>query len=170
MKPVIVVMGVSGAGKSAVGSALAQYLGAVFIDSDSLHPQANVEKMAAGTPLTDEDRWPWLGLVGDELASNHADGIVVACSALKRAYRDAIRAKAPSTVFVQLNVELPVLQDRVAQRPGHFMPPSLLTSQLETLEPLESDEAGLTVPTKDGIGATAQEVLAQLNTLRAVQA
>lgn len=84
----------------------------------------------------------------------------MACSALKRAYRDAIRVKAPSTVFVQLDVELPVLQDRVAQRPGHFMPASLLTSQLETLEPLESDEAGFTVSTKEGIGVTAQEVLA----------
>ena len=155
-------MGVSGAGKSTVGAALAQRLGAAFVDSDSLHPQANVAKMAAGNALTDEDRWPWLHLVGAELASPHPDGIVVACSALKRAYRDAIRATAPSTVFVQLNVELPVLQGRVAQRPGHFMPPSLLASQLDTLEPLQADEAGVTVSTQDGVGATVDRILTQL--------
>lgn len=168
MKPVIVVMGVCGAGKSTVGAALAERLGAAFVDSDSLHPEANVEKMAAGTPLTDEDRWPWLDLVGAELASNHADGIVVACSALRRVYRDAIRAKAPSAVFVQLQVELPLLQERVARRPRHFMPASLLTSQLETLEPLEADEAGLTVSTQEGIEATADAIVSQLRAPAAV--
>jgi gluconokinase len=168
MQPVLVVMGVCGAGKSAVGAALAQRLGATFIDSDSLHPPANVMKMAAGNPLTDEDRWPWLGLVGDELASNHPNGIVVACSALKRAYRDAIRAKAPSAAFVQLNVELAALENRVAHRPGHFMPPSLLSSQLETLEPLEVDEAGLTVATQEGIDATANDILSQLHNVQAI--
>lgn len=164
MKPVLVVMGVSGAGKSTVGEALAERTGAAFVDSDSLHPQANVQKMAAGNPLDDQDRWPWLGLVGAELASSHREGIIVACSALKRAYRDAIRAKAPATVFIQLSVELPVLQNRVAQRPGHFMPPSLLQSQLETLEPLQSDEAGFIVPTHDGIEAMVHRILAQLPT------
>lgn len=155
-------MGVSGAGKSSVGAALAQRTGATFVDSDSLHPQANVQKMAAGNPLDDQDRWPWLELVGAELASNHPEGIIVACSALKRAYRDAIRAKAPGTVFIQLSVGLPVLQNRVAQRPGHFMPPSLLQSQLETLEPLQADEAGLTVVTHDGIETMVDRILAQL--------
>lgn len=162
MKPVLVAMGVSGAGKSSVGAALAQRTGATFVDSDSLHPQANVQKMAAGNPLDDQDRWPWLELVGAELASNHPEGIIVACSALKRAYRDAIRAKAPGTVFIQLSVGLPVLQNRVAQRPGHFMPPSLLQSQLETLEPLQADEAGLTVVTHDGIETMVDRILAQL--------
>lgn len=165
MKPVLVVMGVSGAGKSTIGAALAQRLGATFVDSDSLHPQANVAKMAAGTPLTDEDRWPWLELVGAELAAPNPDGIIVACSALKRAYRDAIRAKAPGTGFVQLSVELPILQGRVAQRSGHFMPPSLLASQLETLEPLQADEAGVTVSTQEGIGATVEMILTQLDQL-----
>ncbi|WP_240690194.1 gluconokinase [Arthrobacter sp. PAMC25564] len=155
-------MGVCGAGKSTVGAALAQRLGAAFVDSDSLHPQANVAKMAAGNPLTDGDRWPWLGLVGAELASPHPDGIIVACSALKRVYRDAIRAKAPRTAFVQLNVELPVLQGRVAQRPGHFMPPSLLKSQLEALEPLQADEAGLVVSVPEGIEAMVTQIFAQL--------
>ncbi|MFF2032432.1 gluconokinase [Arthrobacter sp. NPDC058192] len=167
MKPVLVVMGVCGAGKSSVGAALAQRMGATFVDSDSLHPQANVEKMAAGNPLTDEDRWPWLGLVGAELSSNHPNGVIVACSALKRVYRDAIRASAPAATFVQLEVELPLLQSRVAQRPGHFMPPSLLSSQLETLEPLQSDEAGLTVSTQEGIEATTNEILSQLRNLQA---
>lgn len=162
MKPVLVVMGVSGAGKSTIGAALAHHLGATFVDSDSLHPQVNVEKMAAGHPLTDEDRWPWLGLVGAELASPHPDGIIVACSALKRTYRDAIRVIAPRTAFIQLSVDLPVLQGRVAQRPGHFMPPSLLMSQLETLEPLQADEAGLVVSVPDGIEALVSQILAQL--------
>lgn len=162
MKPILVVMGVSGAGKSTIGAALAQHLGATFVDSDSLHPQVNVEKMAAGNPLTDEDRWPWLALVGAELAGPHPDGIIVACSSLKRTYRDAIRAIAPGAAFIQLSVDLPVLQGRVAQRPGHFMPPSLLKSQLETLEPLQADEAGLVVSVRDGIKATVSQILAQL--------
>jgi gluconokinase len=164
MKPVLVVRGVSGAGKSTVGEALALRTGAAFVDSDSLHPQANVQKMAAGNPLDDQDRWPWLGLVGAELASIYPEGIIVACSALKRAYRDAIRAKAPGTVFIQLSVELPILQNRVAQRPGHFMPPSLLQSQLETLEPLQPDEAGFIVRTHDGIEALVHQIIAQLPT------
>jgi carbohydrate kinase (thermoresistant glucokinase family) len=169
MKPVIVVMGVCGAGKSTVGAALAERVGATFVDSDSLHPQANVEKMAAGNPLTDEDRWPWLGLVGAELATNHPNGIIVACSALKRAYRDAIRATAPAATFVQLKVELPLLQNRMTQRPGHFMPPSLLNSQLDTLEPLQPDEAGLTIATQEGIEATTDEILSQLHNLQAIR-
>lgn len=163
MKPVIVVMGVSGAGKSTVGYALAERTGAVFIDSDSLHPAANVQKMAAGNPLNDQDRWPWLELVGAELASWHPDGIIVACSALKRVYRDAIRAQAPATLFVQLSVDLPVLENRVAQRPGHFMPPSLLQSQLETLEALQPDEAGLIVPSQDGIESLVSRILGLLS-------
>lgn len=158
----IVVMGVSGAGKSTVGSALAARLGAAFIDADSLHPPANVQKMASGTPLTDEDRWPWLKLVGAALSGESPNGVVVACSALRRAYRDAIRTAAPSTTFVLLHVATPVLQDRLPLRPGHFMPASLLTSQLETLEPLEADEAGLTVTSEEGIEPTAERILLQL--------
>ena len=155
--------------KSTVGAALAERVGATFVDSDSLHPQANVEKMAAGNPLTDEDRWSWLGLVGAELATNHPNGIIVACSALKRAYRDASRATAPAATFVQLKVELPLLQNRMTQRPGHFMPPSLLNSQLDTLEPLQPDEAGLTIATQEGIEATTDEILSQLHNLQAIR-
>ena len=162
MRPPIVVMGVSGAGKSEVGAALAARLGSRFVDSDSLHPQANVAKMSAGFPLTDEDRWPWLTLVGQELARAEADGIVVACSALKRTYRNAIRAAAPSTLFVHLDVGLPLLEGRVASRPGHFMPSSLLASQLETLEPLAADEPGLSLAPLPGVDITADSIVARL--------
>lgn len=158
----IVVMGVSGAGKSAVGIALAELLGAEFRDADSLHPATNVAKMAAGTPLTDADRWPWLDLVGRALAGASDAGLVVACSALKRSYRDAIRAAAPTAEFVHLVVPRGVLGDRVANRPGHFMPVSLLDSQLETLEPLEPDEAGARVDSEGGVEATAARALEAL--------
>ena len=147
----VVVMGVSGAGKSSVGDAVASRLDATFIDADSLHPPANVDKMASGIPLTDEDRWPWLHVVGTALSAGEQNGTIVACSALKRSYRDAIRTMAPSTRFILLHAETPALQDRLTQRPGHFMPASLLTSQLETLEALETDEPGVVVRSEGGI-------------------
>jgi gluconokinase len=163
MDRTIVVMGVSGAGKSEVGTALAERLGTRFTDADSLHPLANVEKMRSGVPLTDEDRWPWLELVGKQLASAATDGVVVvACSALKRSYRDAIRAAAPATTFIHLDVDLPALQVRLSSRAGHFMPPSLLASQLDTLEPLAGDEPGLTVPPLPGVEATADRIVARM--------
>ena len=143
--PVLVVMGVSGSGKSTVGAALALELGVPFVDADGLHPAANVAKMAAGIPLTDDDRWPWLKLVGETLAGADDTGMVVACSALKRVYREAIVAEAPSVRFVFLNASRELLEARVANRPGHFMPASLLDSQLATLEPLAADEPGITV-------------------------
>ena len=156
-------MGVSGAGKTQVGSALAALLRVPFRDADGLHPAANVEKMSAGIPLTDADRWPWLAIVGSVLAET--ESLVVACSALKRSYRDAIRAAASDTAFVHLTVDRDTLADRVASRPGHFMPVSLLDSQLETLEPLESDEAGVTVQSTGEVGATAERVAAELVSL-----
>lgn len=156
------VMGVSGAGKSTVGIAIAEKLGVNFTDADALHPASNVAKMAAGTPLTDADRWPWLDLVGRALADAGDTGLVVACSALKRSYRDAIRAAAPSARFVHLVVPRTVLGDRVASRPGHFMPASLVDSQLETLEPLEADEPGVLVDSEGGVAATADRALAAL--------
>ena len=156
------VMGVSGAGKSTVGIAIAEKLGVNFTDADALHPASNVAKMAAGTPLTDADRWPWLDLVGRALADAGDAGLVVACSALKRSYRDAIRAAAPSARFVHLVVPRTVLGDRVASRPGHFMPASLVDSQLETLEPLEADEPGVLVDSEGGVAATADRALAAL--------
>ncbi len=139
----IVVMGVSGCGKSTVGEKLALQLDAKFIDGDDLHPAENKAKMAAGIALNDEDRWPWLDKVGSALAEN--EKIVIACSALKRKYRERILEKAPDTTFVHLEGSREVLAERMASRPNHFMPLTLLDSQLATLEPLEFDEPGLTV-------------------------
>ncbi|RXZ48608.1 gluconokinase [Agromyces fucosus] len=139
----IVVMGVSAAGKSTVGRLLADRLGLPFRDADDLHPASNVAKMAAGAPLDDADRGPWLHAVGAELEA--APGIVLACSALKRSYRDRLRAAAPSVVFVLLHGSVELLSARAAARTEHFMPPSLLASQLAVLEPLAAEETGITV-------------------------
>lgn len=152
----IIVMGVSGAGKSSVGEALAAQLGANFIDADTLHPEANVKKMASGVPLTDDDRWPWLRLVGTKLSTGPENGTVIACSALKRSYRDAIRTAAPATTFILLHADTSALKERLAQRPGHFMPASLLTSQLDTLEDLQRDEHGLRVESAGGVDETVE--------------
>lgn len=142
--PHIVVMGVSGSGKSTVGRRIASVLGAEFIDADDLHPRANKERMRAGLPLRDHDRWPWLRAVGARLASA-PDGIVVACSALRRSYRDALRAKDPSLVFVHLAGPQEFVAQRMAGRGHEFMPDSLLSSQYEDLEALESDEPHIEV-------------------------
>lgn len=140
----IVVMGVSGCGKTTVGLALAGRLGARFIEGDLLHPQANVAKMAAGIALTDADRWPWLDAVGSALAGSAP--VVASCSALRRAYRDRLRANAGSSLcFLHLAGDRAALARRMAERPGHYMPVSLLDSQLATLEPPGADEA-LTLP------------------------
>ncbi|MFJ5955983.1 gluconokinase, GntK/IdnK-type [Paenarthrobacter sp. NPDC092416] len=138
----IVVMGVAGCGKSTVGAALAEQLGAEFLDGDSLHPQANIAKMSSGTPLNDDDRAPWLTEIGRRFAASDT-ALVIACSALKRAYRDMIRDGDPSVVFVHLHGSRELLDVRMNSRPGHFMPASLLDSQLATLEPLEPDETGV---------------------------
>ena len=139
----IVVMGPSGSGKSTVGACLAEILGARFVDGDALHPAANVRKMAAGIPLDDRDREPWLRLVGETLQAE--ERIVIACSALKRVYRDLIRAQAPETFFAELAIGRAVLEERMRLRADHFMPPALLDSQLQTLESLEADERGIRV-------------------------
>ena len=154
--PHIIVMGVSGCGKTTIGDLVARELGVRFLDGDSLHPVENVAKMASGTPLTDEDRWPWLATVGAELAAAGPAGLVLACSALKRSYRDAIRAQAPETVFLHLHGSREVLGGRIEGRSGHFMPSTLLDSQLATLEPLEADEAGTVVD----IAAPVEQVVA----------
>ena len=144
MKPLLVVMGVSGSGKTTVGIALAAVLEVPFRDGDDLHPAANVAKMAAGIALTDDDRMPWLALVGAELAVASC-GLVIACSALKKVYRGAILAAAPAVCFVFLDGSRELLESRVQLRRGHFMPTSLLDSQLATLEPLAPDEPGVRV-------------------------
>lgn len=139
---VYVVMGVAGAGKSTIGAALARALGASFIDGDALHPQANKDRMAAGIPLTDDDRREWLRLIADRLRAAETAGtpLVVACSALKVAYRQVLRDGAPAVRFIYLRGERALLNERLAGRQGHFMPPSLLESQLQTLEPPSPDE------------------------------
>lgn len=138
----VVVMGVSGSGKSTVGRLVADALGAGFVDGDDLHPAANVAKMSQGIPLTDDDREPWLRAVGRTLADAGPAGMVVACSALKRSYRDLIRSEAPGAFFAELDGDRALLAERMI-RPGHFMPASLLDSQLATLEPLQPGEEGV---------------------------
>ena len=154
----IVLMGVSGSGKTTVGERLAEVSGRVFIDGDDLHPAANKEKMALGIPLTDDDRWPWLHRVGERLAVG--DGPIVACSALRRAYRDALRELAPGAFFALLNASRDVLAERVASRHHEYMPASLLDSQLATLEPLEPDENGAIFD----VAASVDEVVAAIRT------
>lgn len=143
--PLLVVMGVSGSGKTTIGSLLADRLGLAFVDADDLHPAANIAKMAAGHPLDDDDRRPWLARVGRRLHEAEGTGLVVACSALRRDYRDQIRAAEPNAEFVYLEASKALLDARVRGRHGHFMPVRLLGSQLDTLEPLQADEGGVTV-------------------------
>jgi gluconokinase len=140
--PILVVMGVSGCGKSTVGQALAQALGCEFAEGDQFHPPENVAKMAAGTPLTDDDRWGWLQTLSGRMAQSRARGdpLVLSCSALRRTYRDILRAGAPDAWFVHLHGAVPLLQQRMSRRPGHYMPASLLQSQLDTLEMPQTDE------------------------------
>ena len=151
-------MGVSGSGKSTVGAALAQRLRVPFVDADTLHPAANIAKMSAGEPLDDDDRYPWLERVGDWLAA-HRDGGVVSCSALKRAYRDQLRAHCPGVEFLHLSGSAELIRGRLAARTGHFIPPTLLRSQLDTLEPLGPDEAGMTVDIGPGADAIVDIVV-----------
>jgi gluconokinase len=154
----LVVMGVSGSGKSTVGAALAERLGVPFADADDLHPPANVAKMAAGQPLDDDDRRPWLDAVGRWLAA-HPDGGVMSCSALKRAYRDQLRQHAQEVAFLLLDGAPEVIRRRQADRRGHFMPTSLLASQFATLEPLAADERGVSIDVDRGVEAIVGEYL-----------
>lgn len=151
----LVVMGVSGSGKSTVGAAIAQRFRVPFEDADDLHPSANIAKMTRGEPLDDSDRYPWLELVGEWLAV-HEDGGVMSCSALKRKYRDQIRGIAPTVRFLLLQGTPEVIAARQAARPGHFMPPSLLASQFATLEPLAPDEDGIVIDVDQGVDAIVQ--------------
>jgi carbohydrate kinase (thermoresistant glucokinase family) len=165
--PRVVVMGVSGSGKSTIGALIADALGVPFLDADSLHPRSNIEKMAAGHPLDDEDRWPWLAVVGRRLAASGESGGVIACSALKRAYRAAIAAEAPDAVFVHLHGPADVLAGRLEGRSGHFMPQSLLRSQLAALEPLGAGERGTTVDISGGVGGVVRTAVHGIRTVTA---
>ena len=151
---IVIVAGVSGSGKSTVGALLAGRLGWRFADADEFHPAANVEKMRAGVPLTDEDRWPWLRSIGAWMSAEIAAGrsAVVTCSALRRSYRDLLREGRPEVVFCHLTADPDLLGERVSHRTDHYMPASLLPSQLAALEPLQPDEPGF-VLSADGEAA-----------------
>ena len=154
----IVVMGVSGSGKSTVGAALARRLRVPFADADAFHPAANIAKMAAGTPLTDDDRYPWLGAVGKWLG-DHTGGGVMSCSALKRAYRDQLRSHCPSIEFLHLMGSPELIAGRQAGRPGHFMPSALVNSQFDTLEPLAPDEPGIALDVAQSVEGIVEKFL-----------
>lgn len=151
-------MGVSGSGKSTVGTALAQRLRVAFVDADTLHPAANIAKMAAGGALDDDDRYPWLEKVGEWLAE-HRDGGVVSCSALKRKYRDQLRAHCPAVEFVHLAGSAELIAGRLTTRTDHFMPAALLRSQFDTLEPLGPGEGGVTVDAGQDVEAVVDAIL-----------
>ncbi len=159
---IVVVMGVTGCGKSTVGIELAKLKGWRFEDGDDLHPPANKAKMASGHSLTDDDRWPWLRAVRaqiDEWADAGTSG-VIACSALKRAYRDVLDEGQAQTVFAFLDVAVQVLRDRLAHRVGHFMPAALLDTQLATLERPGPDEPAVTIPIPEE--TTTQQIAADI--------
>jgi len=158
-----VVMGVSGCGKTSIGEKLAAALGVPFIEGDAFHSQANIAKMTAGTALTDDDRRDWLLTLRDKLAAREG-GAVLSCSSLKRAYRDLLRSAGGDVRFAHLAGERGLLLERVSNRPGHYMPPSLLDSQLDTLEPLQPDEVGITLDIRDSQEQLVAQILASVRT------
>jgi gluconokinase len=164
----LIVMGVSGSGKSTIAAALAARLGWTFEDGDRFHPASNVAKMKSGHPLTDEDRWPWLQAIANEIERVcHAGGhLVIACSALKRAYRDILARDPTDMRFVFLDGSQSLIGDRLAQRKGHFMPPGLLASQFKTLEPPQADERPITVSIAAPVETIVSNIVAQLGTSR----
>lgn len=151
-------MGVSGAGKTTVGLAAAAKAGVQFLDADDLHSEANVEKMTAGIPLTDDDRAPWLDAVAASLRDDAP--CIMACSALRRSYRDRLRQDAPRTVFVLLRASRETLAERLAGRTGHFMTEQLLDSQLATLDDPEDDEVVIEVDASRSVESLAEEIAA----------
>jgi gluconokinase len=141
--PAIVVMGVSGSGKTSIGEGLAAHLGLPLLEGDQFHPKANIDKMSSGTPLTDDDRWPWLDAIARAMRDARG-GAIVTCSSLRRVYRDRLRAGAGRpVVFVFLDGSSETVAARLGARKGHFMPPSLLASQFATLEPPAANEPGI---------------------------
>jgi gluconokinase len=153
-------MGVSGSGKSTVGAALADRLDIPFADADAFHPAANIAKMSAGTPLDDDDRYPWLAAVGQWLA-DHERG-VVSCSALKRRYRDQLRSHRATIEFLHVTGSPELIDRRQAERAGHFMPPSLMESQFNALEPLDADEHGLAIDVGQSVDTIVETMVRYL--------
>jgi gluconokinase len=162
----IVIMGVTGSGKSTLGQALAQALGWRFVEGDTLHPASNIAKMAAGMALSDEDRLPFLHNIGHALIESRPSGIVISCSALKRSYRDQLRISESDLVFVLPILRREQLLTRLMRRSGHFMPASLLDSQLAILEPPQADERSIQI---DGAGTPGEQVQQALLALRALK-
>jgi carbohydrate kinase (thermoresistant glucokinase family) len=165
--PRILVMGVCGCGKSSVGRRVAEALGLRYLEGDDFHPAVNVAKMASGTPLTDADRAGWLDTLADALADPAPpNGVVLSCSALKRAYRDRLRRAAPGLRIVHLHGSAELLAQRLAQRRDHYMPPALLPSQLATLEPPGADEGALVLDIGAPLDALVAQALAGLGPAR----
>jgi gluconokinase len=161
----LIVMGVSGCGKSTMAAALSERLGLDMVDGDDLHLPESVAKMRAGVALQDDDRWPWLDRIGDYLSQPHAQGRVVACSALKRVYRDRIREQAGDVCFVFLDGDFDLIQKRMHQRVGHYMQPGLLDSQFRTLEKPQADEPDvIRLPITEPVQDMVEQVLNALHT------
>jgi gluconokinase len=160
----IVLMGVAGVGKTSVMAALATRLGWPTLEGDAVHSAGNVAKMAAGVPLTDEDRLPWLRAIAAWIGEREAErsSAIVTCSALRRSYRDILREGHVSPWFVHLVAPVSTLDERMGRRQGHFMSPAMLTSQLSTLEPLERDEPGFTIDATPPPDAIAERIIAEL--------
>src|SRR6476661_6613115 len=164
----IVVMGVSGSGKSTVAATLVDRLGWEFAEGEDFHPAANVEKMRAGIALDDDDRWPWLRSLAAWIGEHEKAGrdVVVTCSALKRSYRDLLCDGHPSVWFAHVTADAELIRERIEHRTGHYMPASLLDSQLATLEPLGDDEPGARVSGAGSPAAVVDELLAVLDAER----
>jgi gluconokinase len=163
--PPLVVMGVSGCGKTSVGEEVAAYFGRAYIEGDAMHPPANIAKMSGGTPLTDEDRWPWLDALAAKLKAeaDAGGGAVATCSALKAAYRDRIQAgSGPDTRFIFLDCSRETLARNLGNRKGHFMPPSLLDSQLATLEPPYGEARAIIIDGNQPFDAVIQSIILKL--------
>lgn len=160
----IITVGVSGSGKTTVAEALAERLRWSFVDGDAFHPAANVEKMRSGTPLTDEDRWPWLKAIAAEIARRRAadDRVVIACSALKRAYRNILVDGHSDVLLVHMKGSRELIMSRLAPRQGHYFPASLLDSQLATLEEPDASENALSILIDKDVGSIVDEIVAAL--------
>ena len=160
----LIVMGVAGSGKSTIAEKLAERMGWRYEDGDKFHPASNVAKMSAGHPLTDEDRWPWLKAIADEIdrACKAGEDVVIACSALKHSYRDILVHGRDDVRIVYLRGTQELIADRLAQRKGHFMPPELLASQFKTLEPPDPDENPLTVSIDASVEEIVDDIASQL--------